>query len=80
MSELATGVKSPGLELAFQIQRLTGGKVPAASWIASNRRGKPGVASQGLEDGTEVLRAAQKESALGHANSNTAEGYSDSRT
>lgn len=36
MSELVGGTKQPSLELAFAIERATGGAVPASSWVAAN--------------------------------------------
>lgn len=33
ITELANGSKRPGLDLAFAIERHTGGAVPASSWI-----------------------------------------------
>ncbi|WP_298494543.1 helix-turn-helix transcriptional regulator [uncultured Maritimibacter sp.] len=33
MSEIVNGDKTPGLELAFAIERETAGAVPASSWI-----------------------------------------------
>ncbi|WYK04454.1 helix-turn-helix transcriptional regulator [Cereibacter sphaeroides f. sp. denitrificans] len=38
LSEIVSGRKTPGLELAFTIERVTGGNVPASSWL-------PGAAS-----------------------------------
>ncbi|WP_084295522.1 helix-turn-helix domain-containing protein [Cereibacter johrii] len=35
LSEIAGGRKTPSLELAFAIERLTAGAVPAASWLAA---------------------------------------------
>jgi len=32
LSQLESGKKRPSLDLAFRIERLTGGAVPAASW------------------------------------------------
>ena len=33
MSALVSGAKAPSLNLALTIERLTGGKVPVASWV-----------------------------------------------
>ena len=33
MSELVSGAKKPSLDLAFAIERATGGAVPASSWV-----------------------------------------------
>lgn len=35
LSEIASGAKSPSLEVAVRIERATGGAVPASSWIES---------------------------------------------
>jgi len=34
LSQLLNGRRTPSLELAVRIERLTGGAVPAASWVA----------------------------------------------
>lgn len=34
LSEIASGQKRPSLDTAFRIERKTGGKVPASSWVA----------------------------------------------
>jgi len=34
LSQLLRGTKAPSLDVAFRIERQTGGKVPAASWVA----------------------------------------------
>lgn len=34
LSMLESGKKRPSLELAVRIERLTGGQVPASSWVA----------------------------------------------
>lgn len=34
VNELARGLKTPSLELAFAIERETSGAVPAVSWLA----------------------------------------------
>ncbi len=35
INEIISGAKRPGLDLAFAIERATGGAVPATSWVAS---------------------------------------------
>jgi len=35
MTELCSGEKTPGLQLALRIQAATGGLVPATSWLRS---------------------------------------------
>lgn len=43
LSQLANGKKRPSLELAFQIERATGGAVPASSWVIDGGEGSPGL-------------------------------------
>lgn len=38
MSELVSGAKKPSLDLAFAIERVTEGAVPAASWTEEQAR------------------------------------------
>lgn len=38
VSRWLSGLRVPGGELAFAIQRITGGKVPAESWYESRKR------------------------------------------
>lgn len=45
MSELASGDKSPGRELAVKIERITGGAVPVASWGEAKSPAAPSRAS-----------------------------------
>lgn len=35
LSDILNGNKTPSLDLAFRIERLTNGAVPASSWIAT---------------------------------------------
>ncbi|MBR9766142.1 MAG: helix-turn-helix transcriptional regulator [Rhodobacteraceae bacterium] len=41
MSDLVNDNRRPGLELAVRIERLTGGKVPASSWISEELHEEP---------------------------------------
>jgi transcriptional regulator with XRE-family HTH domain len=36
INEIVAGSKTPGLKLAFAIERATGGAVPASSWIPAD--------------------------------------------
>ncbi|WP_434612117.1 helix-turn-helix transcriptional regulator [Tabrizicola sp. M-4] len=38
MSELVSGAKKPSLELAFAIERATGGAVPASAWVDDQQK------------------------------------------
>lgn len=35
LSEIASGAKRPSLDVAFRIERETGGAVPASSWVSA---------------------------------------------
>lgn len=37
INELCKGLKSPGLDLAFAIERATDGAVPASSWVSQGQ-------------------------------------------
>jgi DNA-binding transcriptional regulator YdaS (Cro superfamily) len=41
LSDLLNGNKTPSLELAVQIERATGGAVPASSWIPTAKPDRP---------------------------------------
>lgn len=34
LSQILRGARAPSLDVAFRIERQTGGKVPAASWVS----------------------------------------------
>jgi len=44
LSQMAAGLKAPSLDLAFRIERATGGAVPAASWVVVPADGPGGDA------------------------------------
>jgi len=39
LSEIISGAKRPGMDLAFAIERATNGAVPMSSWVSADTKG-----------------------------------------